>query len=217
MCGIAGVLHLNDRPASAVEIRRMGDAIAHRGPDASGQWVDGPVGLSHRRLAIIDLSPAGTQPMVSGDGRYVLVFNGEIYNFQELRGELKALGYQFVSRTDSEVLLYAFAAWGIACVHRLNGMFAFAVWDCVARTLSLARDRYGIKPLYYAVQGGCLYFGSEVKALLAHSAFRTGVDQEALVEYFTFQNFLSRADSLPGGLRPAPRNLHPGRGWGSGP
>jgi len=214
MCGIAGVLHLDGQPASAVEVRRMTESLAHRGPDGSGQWIEGPLGLGHRRLAIIDLSDAGTQPMVSADGRYVLVYNGEIYNFQELRAELKALGHPFVSRTDSEVLLYAFAAWGIDCVNRCNGMFAFAVWDRVARELTLARDRYGIKPLYYAAQGGSLFFGSEVRAILAHTGNRAAIDREALVEYFTFQNFLTHR-TLYAGVQVLPAGtslrLAPGR------
>lgn len=191
MCGIAGLFDTRGkRDFERALMQRMNDVQHHRGPDEGGYHFEPGVALAHRRLSIIDLA-TGQQPLFNEDGSVAVVFNGEIYNFQELRGELKALGYQFVSRTDSEVLLYAFAAWGIDCVHRLNGMFAFAVWDCVTRTLTLARDRYGIKPLYYAVQGECLYFGSEVKALLAHSGFSTGVDPEALVEYFTFQNFLS--------------------------
>jgi asparagine synthase (glutamine-hydrolysing) len=203
MCGIAGVLHLDGRPASPVEVRRMTEAIAHRGPDAAGQWVSESVGLGHRRLAVIDLTKAGNQPMVSADGRHVLVFNGEIYNFRELRDELSKQGRGFVSRTDTEVLLQAFSAWGADCVQRLNGMFAFAVWDCLSGTLTLGRDRYGIKPLYYARQGGCLFFASEVKAILAHSAARGELDEEALVEYFTFQNFLSER-TLYEGVRMLP-------------
>lgn len=191
MCGIAGVLDLRSRPVSPVAIRAMTEAVAHRGPDGSGQWVDGPVGLGHRRLAIIDLSDSASQPMATADGRYVLVFNGEIYNFHQLRAELKSLGYRFVSKSDSEVLLYAFAAWGSKCVQRLNGMFAFAVWDTSERTLTLARDRYGIKPLYYARHGAQVLFASEVRALLGYPGFRWVVDTEALQEYFTFQNIFT--------------------------
>jgi asparagine synthase (glutamine-hydrolysing) len=191
MCGIAGILNLDRSPASPGILRRMTDAIAHRGPDGEGVFTDGPLGLGHRRLAIIDLSPAGHQPMASADRRFVLVYNGEIYNFQELRVELEALGHRFRSRTDSEVLLCACAQWGLAALGRLNGMFAFALWDRQERNLLLARDRYGVKPLYFARRGDTFLFGSEVKALLAHPACPADLDREALLEYFTFQNFFT--------------------------
>ena len=190
MCGIAGVMNLDGEPVSPVVVRRMTDAVAHRGPDGEGSYTDGFVGLGHRRLAIIDLSAAGHQPMMSTDGQYVVTYNGEVFNFQELRLELEALGHQFRSRTDSEVVLNAYVQWGAACLTRFNGMFAFAVWDRRHRRLFLARDRYGIKPLYYTRQGHCVLFGSEVKALLAHPAYQSRLDLEALLEYFTFQNFL---------------------------
>jgi len=191
VCGIAGVLTRDGEPVSPLVLKRMTDAIAHRGPDGEGQFVDGAVGLGHRRLAIIDLSPAGHQPMTTADGRYVLTYNGEVYNFQELRVELEALGHRFHSRTDSEVVLAAFAEWGSAAIRRFNGMFAFAIWDRVSRRLFLARDRYGIKPLYYAWRGETFLFGSEVKAIAAHPSHRTTMDVEALVEYLTFQNFFT--------------------------
>jgi asparagine synthase (glutamine-hydrolysing) len=191
MCGIAGIVHLDGAPASPVFLKRMTDAIAHRGPDDAGHWVEGNVALGHRRLAIIDLSPAGHQPMITRDGRYVLSYNGEIYNFQELRTELESLRYLFRSKTDSEVLLYAFAEWGLKAIERFNGMFAFALWDKKEKVLTLARDRYGIKPLYYACAGNTLLFGSEIKAILAHPAYRMDLDREALLEYFTFQNFFT--------------------------
>ena len=191
MCGIAGVLHYDGTPAEPVLLRRMGEAIAHRGRDGSGEYVDGVLGLAHRRLAIIDLSSAGHQPMATPDGRFVLSYNGEIYNFQELRTELESRGWRFRSRTDSEVLLYALAEWGIAALPKLNGMFAFALWDRTTRELLLARDRYGIKPLYWTRQHTGLLFGSEVKALLAHPACMPELDRAALLEYLTFQNFLT--------------------------
>jgi asparagine synthase (glutamine-hydrolysing) len=191
VCGIAGIFNLNGVPVSGVTLRKMTDAIAHRGPDGEGFYIDGCIGLGHRRLAIIDPSPAGHQPMVTRDGRYILSYNGEIYNFQELRVELEARGYQFHSRTDTEVVLYAYAEWGEKALDRFNGMFAFAIWDKQQRELFLARDRYGIKPLYYTVQGSCLVFGSEVKAILAHPAYQIALDKEALLEYFTFQNFFT--------------------------
>jgi asparagine synthase (glutamine-hydrolysing) len=207
MCGIAGILSLNSEPASPVILRRMTDAIAHRGPDGEGHYIDGVAGLGHRRLAIIDLSPAGHQPMLTRDRRYALTYNGEIYNFQELRVELESLGYQFRSRTDSEVLLYALAEWGEQALDRLNGMFAFALWDARERRLMLARDRYGVKPLYYAWCGKSFVFGSEVKALLAHPDFPTDLDKEGLLEYFTFQNFFTDR-TLFKGVRLLPGGCH---------
>lgn len=191
MCGITGIFNLNGEPVSPVILRKMTDVIAHRGPDGEGFYTDSFLGFGHRRLAIIDLSPAGHQPMMSRDGQYILSYNGEIYNFQELRLELEARGYHFRSRTDSEVLLYAYAEWSEKALGRLNGMFAFAIWDRSRQELFLARDRYGIKPLYYTQQGHTFLFGSEVKAMLAHPACRTELDKEALLEYFTFQNFFT--------------------------
>ncbi len=191
MCGIAGILNFGDQPASPTLLRRMADAIRHRGPDSDGLFVDGSLGLAHRRLAIIDLSPAGHQPMQTPDGRYVLVYNGEIYNFRELRIELESLGHQFRSGTDSEVVLHALARWGREALPRFNGMFALAFWDRVEKTLLLVRDRYGIKPLYYAQQNNRILFGSEIKAMLAHPGFQAEMDLEALREYLTFQNFFT--------------------------
>lgn len=191
MCGIAGLIHLDGAPVSPVVLRKMTDAIAHRGPDGEGQWVEGNVGLGHRRLAIIDLSPAGHQPMISADHRYVLSYNGEVYNFRELRIELEAEGYWFRSQTDSEVVLNALSAWGVKAFDRFNGMFAIALWDRRERKLILARDRYGIKPLYYCRQGTNFVFGSEQKAILAVPGVKKKLDQPALLEYFTFQNFFT--------------------------
>lgn len=191
MCGMAGLIHLDKNPVSPVIVKRMTDAIAHRGPDGEGHWIEGNVGLGHRRLAIIDLSPAGHQPIASVSQRYVMVYNGEVYNYRELRVELEALGYQFRSRTDSEVVLNAMIAWGVKALERFNGMFGLALWDRQEQTLVLARDRYGIKPLYYSKQGQTLAFGSEQKAILAIPAFRRSLDKEALLEYFTFQNIFT--------------------------
>jgi asparagine synthase (glutamine-hydrolysing) len=191
MCGIAGFLNLNGAPASAVLLKQMTDRIRHRGPDGEGQFVDGALALGHRRLAIIDLSPAAHQPMSTQDGRYTLSYNGEIYNFRELRLELEALGYQFRSTGDSEVVMHALAEWGERALLRMNGMFALALWDRCDCTLTLARDRYGIKPLYYAHSGPVLAFGSEIKSLLVQPSIRSVIDQEGLVEYLTFQNFFT--------------------------
>ena len=151
MCGIAGLLSLRGDAASPVVLKNMTDTIAHRGPDGEGHWLDGPVGLGHRRLAIIDRSPAGRQPMMSANGRYVLTYNGEIYNYRELRTELETAGYGFRSQTDSEVVLYALVHWGQSALLRFNGMFALALWDRKKQEF-IARDRYGIKPLYYSIQ-----------------------------------------------------------------
>lgn len=191
MCGVAGVISLRGEAVSPVLLKRMTDAIAHRGPDGEGQWIEGPVGLGHRRLAIIDLSPAGHQPMLASNYRYVLSYNGEIYNFRELRTELEALGYWFRSQTDTEVVLNAFAAWGTDALMRFNGMFAFALWDRQEQRLLLARDRYGIKPLYYSLTSDLLLFGSEQKAMLAHPGAPRSIDKAALLEYFTFQNIFT--------------------------
>ncbi len=191
MCGITGIFNTNGQPASPAVLRKMTDAIAHRGPDGEGFYTDSFVGLGHRRLAIIDLSPAGHQPMVSRDGQVVLSYNGEIYNFQELRVELEALGHPFRSRTDSEVVLNAWLEWGQTCVLRFNGMFAFAVWDKREQSLFLVRDRCGIKPVYYGGWGHTLLFGSEQKAILAHPNARRELDTKALLEYFTFQNIFT--------------------------
>ncbi len=191
MCGIAGVFNFNGEPVSPVVLRRMAEAIAHRGPDGEGQFTDGHCGLAHRRLAILDLSPAGHQPMATADGRFTITYNGEVFNFQELRIELEALGWSFHSRTDSEVVLKAFAQWGERALGRFNGQFALAVWDRERRQLFLARDRYGIKPLYYWRQGASFVFASEIKALLRHPDCRAELDKEGLLEYLSFQNFFT--------------------------
>jgi asparagine synthase (glutamine-hydrolysing) len=191
MCGIAGIFNLNGEPVSPVNLRKMTDAIAYRGPDSEGFYTDSFVGLGHRRLAIIDLSPAGHQPMITEDGQYAISYNGEIYNFGELRPELEALGCQFRSMTDTEVVLHAYTQWGSECVHRFNGMFAFAIWDKSRQELFLARDRYGIKPLYYTFVRHCFLFASEQKAILTHPSVSREIDLEALLEYFTFQNMLT--------------------------
>ncbi len=140
MCGICGIFNLNGEPVSPVILRKMTNVIAHRGPDSEGFYIDSFIGLGHRRLAIIDLSPAGHQPMLTQDGQKALVYNGEVYNFQELRAELESHGHQFRSRTDSEVILHAYFEWGPKCVERFNGMFAFAIWDKTRQELFLARD-----------------------------------------------------------------------------
>lgn len=191
MCGITGLINLDNSPVSPVILKRMTDAVAHRGPDSEGHWIEGNVGLGQRRLAIIDLSPAGHQPMISANHRYVFVYNGEIYNYRELRAELAAAGYWFRSQTDTEVALNALAHWGHDALLKFNGMFALALWDRKEQTLLLARDRYGIKPLYYARQGNTFAFGSEQKAILAQPGFQRRLNKPALLEYFTFQNIFT--------------------------
>lgn len=198
MCGVAGLIHTDATPVAPDVLQRMTDAISHRGPDGEGHWIEGGVGLGHRRLAILDLSPTGHQPMVTADHRFVLSYNGELYNFQELRRELEALGYWFRSTGDTEVVLNAWAAWGERALDRFNGMFAFAIWDRKERCLWLARDRYGIKPLYYCQFGASLAFGSEQKAITAMPGFQRRLDHPGLLEYFTFQNFFTDRTLLQG-------------------
>ena len=191
MCGIAGALDRSGAPVPVELLRRMSAVIAHRGPDGEGQYADGPVGLANRRLAIIDPRPESNQPMFDATGDYVITYNGELYNYRELRRELERLGRRFLNRTDTEVALNAYAAWGPTCVERFNGMFALAIWNRRTRELFLARDRYGIKPLYYAEAGPVFLFGSEIKALLVHDRLATTVSLPHLLEYFTFQNIFS--------------------------
>jgi asparagine synthase (glutamine-hydrolysing) len=191
MCGLAGLFNVDGRPVEISVLHRMTDAMSHRGPDAEGFWTGSYVGLGHRRLSIIDLSSLGHQPMQSGDGCCVVSYNGEIYNFANLRVELQAKGHAFRSRSDTEVLLAAYQEWGPCCVDHFNGMFAFAMWDRRLSRLLLARDRYGIKPLYYWYEKGTLVFASEIKAILAHPDVSVRVNLKALNEYFSFQNVLS--------------------------
>jgi asparagine synthase (glutamine-hydrolysing) len=224
MCGIAGILHRDGKPASPRFLAAMTDLIAHRGPDGEGHYCDGPVGLGHRRLSIIDLTDAARQPMETRDGRFVLTYNGEIYNFKELKIELSARGHRFNSTGDSEVLLHAFAEWGIQALSRLNGMFAFAIWDTAERRLTIARDRFGVKPVYYAEVNGALLFASEIKAFRAFPGFACRVDPKGLAEYLSFQNFFTdrtlfeSARLLPAGCYVEveldnPRPIVPKRYW----
>ena len=187
MCGIAGLLGPPGDPSARVAMAtRMATTLAHRGPDDSGAWSDerGVVGLGFRRLSIIDLSPAGHQPMSSADGRYTVVFNGEIYNFAAIREELVAAGCTFRGGSDTEVLLQAVCNWGVeAAIDRSWGMFGLALWDGHERVLHLVRDRLGKKPIYYGWQGDTFLFGSELKALRADPHFEAGIDRDALASY----------------------------------
>jgi asparagine synthase (glutamine-hydrolysing) len=204
MCGIAGTFNVSPEPDNGI-IERMTESLAHRGPDGRGTFSADEVRLGHRRLAIIDLSDAAAQPMHSADGRYTLTYNGEIYNFKELRVELEALGCRFWTSSDSEVLLQAYAVWGAASVRRFNGMFAFALWDAHEHRLTLARDRYGIKPLYVAPLSDGIAFASEIGGLLAHPALRAELDPHGLAEYLWFQNFFGDRTLFAG-----VRSLEPG-------
>ena len=187
MCGIAGIFHLETaKPVDPDRVKRMTDAIAHRGPDGSGVWTAPGVGLGHRRLSIIDLE-GGAQPMHSDDGALTLSFNGEIYNFRELRKELEAVGYAFHTNSDSEVILHGWRHWAADCVKYFHGMFAFAIHDARTKQLFLARDRLGVKPLFYApIADGSIIFGSELKALTAHPALRREADVAAVDDYMAF-------------------------------
>ncbi len=185
MCGFVGFTNQIDNAGQVVEA--MMDAIRHRGPDASGKYVDGDIALGHRRLSIIDVSAQGDQPLYSEDGKLVLCFNGEIYNFMDIRRELEGKGYRFATNTDSEVLIYGYREYGTKLLNKLRGMFAFVIWDKETKTLFGARDLFGIKPLYYAQMNGTFLFGSEIKAFLKHPAFDKQLNTAALEEYLTFQ------------------------------
>lgn len=206
MCGIAGLFHgRSPKPVDAARVERMCDAIAHRGPDGSGVWTAHGVGLGHRRLSIIDLA-GSPQPMHSADGRAVIVFNGEIYNFRELRRELAQDGAQFRTDGDTEVILAAWQRWGVDCLSKLHGMFAFALYDLEQRSLLLARDRFGVKPLFTAqLSDGSLAFASELKGLLAHPLLRREVDPLAIEDYLAWgyvpdhRSILKGVEKLPAG------------------
>ncbi|HLK14185.1 MAG TPA: hypothetical protein VKT78_05220, partial [Fimbriimonadaceae bacterium] len=188
MCGINGAIayHPEACPIEPDEIKKVRDSMALRGPDGPGFWIsaDQRVALGHRRLAIIDLSPNGDQPKASADGRFTLTFNGEIYNYLQLREELKGRGHRFTTNSDSEVVLAMYAEYGTGMVSRLRGMFALAIWDSEKRELVLARDPMGIKPLYYADDGRSLRFASQVKALLQGSGVDTTPDPAGHVGFF---------------------------------
>ncbi len=185
MCGICGELRFDGLPADASRVDRMSNKIARRGPDHAGIFSDGPLAFGHRRLAVIDLSASADQPMVDEELKLILVFNGTIYNYRELRAELLGLGYGFFSESDSEVILKAYHAWGARCVQRFFGMFAFAVWDQRDASLFMARDRFGIKPLYYSLNASRLLFASTPQALLAAGGVDARIDPVALHHHFT--------------------------------
>ena len=191
MCGISGFINLNGEKINHSILKSMNDAISHRGPDGEGFWIENEVGLAHRRLAILDLSKNGSQPMMSFNNRFVISYNGEIYNFRDLEKELNREGIFSKSKCDTEVLVNALSIWGVDALTKLNGMFAFALWDRDKNILTLARDRYGIKPIYYSMQGNNFFFASEQKAIIEHPKFIKKFNEEALKEYFTFQNIFT--------------------------
>jgi asparagine synthase (glutamine-hydrolysing) len=201
MCGICGELRLDGAPADLSAVGRMMERLERRGPDHAGSYSDGPLAFGHRRLAIIDLTTRSNQPMVDSDLGLALVFNGTIYNYPELRRELIGRGYHFFSEGDTEVILKAWHAWGEDCVARLQGMFAFALWDLRERTLFLARDRFGIKPLYWTRDGARLRFASNTQALLEAGGVDTSIDPVALHHLFTLHAVVPAPRTILQGVR----------------
>ena len=191
MCGIVGIFNLNNATINRAVLKAMSNKIAHRGPDGQGFFINSSIGIAHNRLAILDTSKNGSQPMSSKNNRWTIVFNGCIYNFSELKQELKTKGHLFNSETDTEVICEGIDEYGVSFFERLNGMFAIAAWDNKNKELFLSRDRFGIKPLYYWFNGKTLCFSSEIKAILEHPDYKIDVDLNALNEYFTFQNIFS--------------------------
>ena len=184
MCGFVGFT--NKISDSGEVLSRMTESIKHRGPDSEGEYIDSDVALGFRRLSIIDIS-TGSQPIFNEDGSKVLVFNGEIYNYRDLRAELIDKGHTFTTNTDSEVLLHGYEEWGDQLLNRLRGMFAFVIWDKKSKEIFGARDFFGIKPMYYAEMNGTFMFGSEIKSFLCHPSFEKKLNTDALENYLTYQ------------------------------
>ena len=191
MCGVCGIICLDGNKPSKEVLSHMLDAIRHRGPDGANVVVDGCIALGHCRLAVLDLTDAAAQPMSTSDKLFTIVYNGEIYNFEEIRRDLIKLGHTFTSRSDTEVILHAYIQWGAQCVTKFNGMFVFVIYDVIRKQIFIARDRYGMKPLYYTIIQNDFLFSSEAKAFLRYPQFCAKLDYEALLEYFTFQNILT--------------------------
>ncbi len=206
MCGIAGIFNINGSPTSLNTIKAMTTKIAYRGPDGEGFYVEENIALGHRRLAILDTSALGSQPMESKNGEWVVVFNGCIYNYLELKSQLKAKGHSFISTTDTEVISEGLAAYGISVFEKFDGMFAIAAWHKPTKTLYLSRDRFGVKPLYYWLNGKTILFASEIKAFMAHPEFKVELNKEALNEYFTFQNLFDFQTLFKGVIMLPPAN-----------
>ena len=192
MCGINGIFHLNYKQVDQNQLIKMRDILEHRGPDDAGFYINNNIGLGHRRLSIIDTSSAGHQPFISDNGRYSMVFNGEIYNYQSFIPELRNKGITLKSSSDTEVLLHLFELYGMEMLHRLNGMFAFAIWDNHEKKLTLCRDRMGVKPLYYCIYHGTLYFASEQKAIFA-AGVPIEISENGMEEYI-FNRFVAGED-----------------------
>jgi asparagine synthase (glutamine-hydrolysing) len=188
MCGILGIYNLNRSPISSTNLKLMAEKMAHRGPDGEGFYLKDEIGLAHKRLAILDVSTRGAQPMSSKNGEWILTFNGCIYNYLELKIDLLSKGHEFVSTTDTEVISEGLSEYGPVFFERLNGMFAIGAWNTKEEALYLSRDRYGIKPLYYWFNGRTIVFASEIKSIIAHTDYKIDVDYDALNQYFTFQN-----------------------------
>ena len=191
MCGLLGLYNLNNQQINESHFKKMASKINHRGPDGEGFYFDDNIALAHKRLAILDISDNGKQPMFSNDGNWVIVFNGCIYNYKELRLELEKIGHSFVSNSDTEVICEGLSCFGIKYFERLNGMFAIAAWNITKNELVLSRDRYGIKPMYYWFNEKSICFSSEIKSIIEHPNYEIDVDLDALNEYFTFQNVFS--------------------------
>lgn len=208
MCGIAGILYRDGRTVEEPPLRKMAAALRHRGPDGDGTWRDGPLGLVHTRLSILDLSDAGRQPMFLPDGSLGVVFNGEIYNFVELRKELQDFGARFQSNSDTEVILWAYRYWGPSCFARFNGMWALALWDAHRRELVLSRDRFGVKPLYFVNRPELLLFASEAKAFADSGVFRLRPDERWLHQYVTVGYVDSGTETFFEGVRMFPRSCY---------
>ena len=224
MCGIAGIIDYESGYIDPALLLKMRDSLMHRGPDDAGIWLEGGTGLAHRRLSIIDLSSAGHQPFFSDDGNLVVVYNGEIYNYRELRNELKQYGYIFNTKTDTEVLLKYYQHAGKECLDKLNGIFAFAIWDRNKKELFIARDRAGVKPLYYLADSTVFRFASEPKAIFASNIKpeinEPGLDELIAFRYISGENtiFKNVKRLLPGhyAIVKAGRPLQTERWWNLG-
>jgi asparagine synthase (glutamine-hydrolysing) len=186
MCGITGILHFNNQSANRSVIEKMNDAVSHRGPDADGFFVENEIAFGHRRLSIIDLSSAANQPFTDNSGRYVMVFNGEVYNYEEVKNSIH--DYSFRTTSDTEALIAAYAKWGADCVKHFRGMFAFAIWDKEKKELFVCRDRMGVKPFYYFIDKDKFLFSSEVRSILASGLVKKEINRKALIEYFSYQS-----------------------------
>ena len=201
MCGISGIVSFSQKNVEENQVRKMMSSMKHRGPNDDGVFIENKICLGFVRLSIIDLSSAGHQPFQNEDGRYVMVFNGEIFNYLEIKEELKSLGHKFNTRTDTEVLLHAYVQWGKDCLHRLNGMWAIAIYDKVQNTLFIARDRFGVKPLYYYINNGMLFFASEIPSILAVLPQKPIANEQTIFDYVVFNKTEQSSDTFFDGIK----------------